>query len=643
MPERSGQQLLWGLGLFALLCLSGTLPLHSQEFEIVDRVLQDIDLENSRQVDWLEYLWELKNNPLNLNRARVRDLLRLPFLTPQIAREIVRHRRRKGGFRSLEELKQLPGITEELYTALKPFITVQEPAPMFSATYRVQAGLTFPTPRGFERALYQDPLWLNQRFYFRRGNTLQGGIIWDKDPGESNYFDFGSYHLSWQNLPHRFRLTVGDYYLLYGAGLVYWSPFGLPLYPELLPILRIPETILRNNRSAAPTGFLRGINLSKAFGKAGIVRLFFSSRRLDATISSTDSTVSHLYLSGLHRTPGEKSKQNRLQETILGGVLEGRLGKARLQGLFSRNRLRPALKGQPGAFSSSSVALQVPLGKLTYSAEWSLYNLRFPALTNQLYLERSNFRYQFTFYYYHPDYFTLRGRALGSFSQTPTNKTGAALLVRYSPWKRTRFSAYLHAYRPLRTPETPTTVLRDYYLSVTQTFAAQQLSLRFKQKDRSLNEMLAGETEKHYYGLQLTYRLKISPEVHLQSRLESRWVTPLPPAVRPYGFSLSHQLDWRVRRTLRLLFRWTIFDVPDYEMRIYEFEPDLPGNFFLQLLNGRGYKFLVLCHWKANQQLQFHLKWQWRYYPDLTVLGSGLDLIKQNWVQQWRLSLIWKI
>ncbi len=641
MLRRSGRSSILSLGLLCLFFLVAPSFLTAQEFEIVDHVLQDIDLENTRQVDWLEYLWELKNNPLNLNRAEVRDLLRIPFLTPRMAREIVRQRRKRG-FRTLEDLKRLPGMSDELFQALKPFVTVSPPPARFKLTYRLQAGLTLPTARGYQKQIYQNPLWVNQRIYFRNGSSLLGGIIWDKDAGEENYFDFGSYHLLWQNRQHQLRLTLGDYYLQYGAGMVYWSPFGLPLYPEILPILRIPEEVLRNNRSASPTGFLRGVNLSKGFGGAGKISFFFSRRQLDATISPSGGSISSLYIAGLHRTANEKSKQNRLEEVVFGSFFEKTFPGGRAQLLFSRNRLQPPLAEHPGQYSFLSLALQAHPGKLVYSAEWALLNLRFPALVNQLYLERANFRYQFTVYYYHPDYFTLRGRALGSFSQVPINKLGTALLLRFSPWKGTRLSAYLHAYRPVRSPEDPAAVRRDYYLSITRVFSHQQISLRFKQKNRPLSQDISGEKEQRYDGLQLTYRYRISPQLTLQSRLESRWATLLPHPAHYQGFSLYHQLDWNLQRHLKLLLRWTTFDVPDYDLRIYEFEPDLPGNFFLQLLNGRGYKLLTLLRWNLSPRLQFDVKWQWRYYPDVREIGSGLDRIERNWLQQFRLSVLWK-
>ena len=61
---------------------------------------------------------------LNLNTATLRDLERLPGVGPALARRIVEFREKKGGFKRIEELLAVPGISEKRFNALKDQIYV---------------------------------------------------------------------------------------------------------------------------------------------------------------------------------------------------------------------------------------------------------------------------------------------------------------------------------------------------------------------------------------------------------------------------------------------------------------------------------------------------------------------------------------
>jgi len=62
--------------------------------------------------------------PLDLNRATPRELDGLPGIGMVLAGRIVEYRQRRGGFRSVGELRAVPGIGEKRYLALKDLVTV---------------------------------------------------------------------------------------------------------------------------------------------------------------------------------------------------------------------------------------------------------------------------------------------------------------------------------------------------------------------------------------------------------------------------------------------------------------------------------------------------------------------------------------
>jgi competence protein ComEA len=65
---------------------------------------------------------------LNLNTATLRELQTLPGVGPVLARRIVEFREKKGGFRKVEELLVIPGISERKWKLIKDKIEVKQDA-----------------------------------------------------------------------------------------------------------------------------------------------------------------------------------------------------------------------------------------------------------------------------------------------------------------------------------------------------------------------------------------------------------------------------------------------------------------------------------------------------------------------------------
>jgi len=62
---------------------------------------------------------------LNLNTATVKDLEALPGVGPVLAKRIVEFRQKKGGFRRVEELLAVPGISERKWKAIRDKVEVK--------------------------------------------------------------------------------------------------------------------------------------------------------------------------------------------------------------------------------------------------------------------------------------------------------------------------------------------------------------------------------------------------------------------------------------------------------------------------------------------------------------------------------------
>ncbi|MDH7480057.1 MAG: helix-hairpin-helix domain-containing protein [Syntrophomonadaceae bacterium] len=62
---------------------------------------------------------------VNLNTATLAELDTLPGIGPTIARRIVDYRQQRGGFRRIEELKNVSGIGDKLFSQIKDRISVE--------------------------------------------------------------------------------------------------------------------------------------------------------------------------------------------------------------------------------------------------------------------------------------------------------------------------------------------------------------------------------------------------------------------------------------------------------------------------------------------------------------------------------------
>ena len=61
---------------------------------------------------------------LHLNTATVDQLERLPGVGPALAKRIVEFRDRKGGFKRIEELLAVPGVSEKKWKAMREYLVL---------------------------------------------------------------------------------------------------------------------------------------------------------------------------------------------------------------------------------------------------------------------------------------------------------------------------------------------------------------------------------------------------------------------------------------------------------------------------------------------------------------------------------------
>jgi competence protein ComEA len=61
---------------------------------------------------------------LHLNSSTVEQLERLPGVGPALAKRIVEFREKKGGFKRIEELLAVPGVSEKKWKAMREYLVL---------------------------------------------------------------------------------------------------------------------------------------------------------------------------------------------------------------------------------------------------------------------------------------------------------------------------------------------------------------------------------------------------------------------------------------------------------------------------------------------------------------------------------------
>ncbi len=161
------------------------------------------------------------------------------------------------------------------------------------------------------------------RYRFEASDRFSAGITAEKDPGEAFFkgsnktgFDFYSGHVSLNFKGPVQNITVGDFIVRSGQGLVLWQGFTTGKSVYTLDILKTSQGV-RPYTSVDENFFFRGVSTSFKWGKANL-NLFYSSKNTDANqIISENGNLefTSLQTSGYHRTDSEIEDEKSVKRT----------------------------------------------------------------------------------------------------------------------------------------------------------------------------------------------------------------------------------------------------------------------------------------------------------------------------------------
>ena len=273
-----------------------------------------------------EQVERLLERQIDLNSASARELLAIPWLNPFLAYRIAAVRDSVRRFASVEQLRQVPGMTAETFDALRPFLRIGGRRRTWTGSVVSRVGAD-SVGSGTVGLRSSNRLEL-------RSSRVRVAALTEKDRGEASAFDFLS--AGTELRLGRARVTLGDFTAGFGRGLVFSAPHWRSSY--LNGTDRAGRTV-RLLSSAVEGSYLRGGAAEFTAGRWDAFA-FGSYAGRDARLNE-DGTVERLVGSGVHDDSVSQAGRNAVREATAGfgtGYRGDRVGVGLAAGYSKYNR-----------------------------------------------------------------------------------------------------------------------------------------------------------------------------------------------------------------------------------------------------------------------------------------------------------------
>jgi hypothetical protein len=521
---------------------------------------EDVLFETEQEIDFeliLRDLEYLKGHPLDINSVETQELARIPFLTLNTVIKIIEYRKRRGPFKELDDLLQIPGIDKALVEAISPYLMVGVKK-VEVKKIRIRARLEDELP------VHE----LSSKYHTRVNAVIDDyGIyaVTEKDAYEQAFFDHYAVGLLIDGGSRKF--AFGKYNLDLGAGALLSSVGSF--------FRGVDFRLMMNERGLVPytSTIENGGFFGAAFSDSFFVKytVFYSSQKLDGRIDSLGYAQS-LDASGAHIDSLSLSRKDRITEEILGYDL-----RYRNENMVIASR--SYLCNYAPVFSSvDSVAKFYGDGFLASSVELRYFGESFVTFgeLSRSWQNRMGGLFGFSAVFPYVD-FTVAGKYFpaGFYSPkgieaTPNSAAGTIDLKHHSRLIDVGLSLTLDNKVDEDTGKYDIRLNLEKRLGIASARINLQYRFRGEERDMSGSDVLMRITPVKFLFLDLRFEQKSIYEETTESGIF--WAVE-------FGLDLE-RIDAR--------FRYGIFDTDSYGSRIYAYEIDLPGIVNNRMLYNKG-------------------------------------------------------
>jgi hypothetical protein len=576
---------------------------------------------------YIDRLYELAENPVNLNSSDEAEISRLFFLTDFQVKAL-------ADYSSFNELAYIPGFDRSTTEMITPFATITGKEATITDSVRLRNLLitNISLKTGSNDSVYLgSPLKVLTKYKFSAGN-FSGGLTFEKDQGEKFFCpgtispDFFSASIAYAGKGVVRQVILGDYSARFGqgvnintgisTGLSLTSQGYIAATNEIKPYTSTDENI-----------FFRGIATQLAIRKAEL-SIFCSRKSIDATICSSNGIsgdfIGNFYKSGTHNTLSLLQKKDAISESVYGINFSYNFRIIRIGMAWSENRFSlPAMpdynnpekilsfSGRTNNVSSlyySSMVKRILLyGEVAANAskEYSIVQgLSF----------RPSGRLIINFMYWKstPGFTSFHGKgpggSSGSYSEESllgnfTFEAAKHLFVRggcyiqHFPWLKYRCSS----------PSNGMKKEAGFRYMPTEKLAFDGLyTCRLSMVDNSSSNGIPALKQTISRSLKIVGRYSVSDILTIGTRIDFRIVDPS----GSRGTALLQDLNYAPGKIpLKFWIRYCIFSTDDYDSRIYTWENDLLYTYSIPALFGKGSRVYVMAAWKITDRAEIRFKY----------------------------------
>ncbi len=606
-----------------------------------------------------------RGRKFDLNTVTPAQLQTIPGITNKLANNLVNYRNEMGAFTNLYEMQAVPEWSASICRKVKSYFTIDDNSNSQQLLKRVGQGkhsvsifisTMLRRSKGYipdefgSRAYIGSPLRGLLKYHFNNPGKIQWGFLAEKDGGEKLFSnaslgpDHYSLYLAVQRWKKFESLTLGDYRVNLGQGLIQWQSLAFNKSAEVISTLRQADAI-RPNRSTAESGFYRGIAASRKFNRLSAV-FFFSRIKRDANLKEGSLNAGHissLLNQGLHRTEGELSDRKTITHTTLGLAAGYKLDKGKVGVNFLAHSFNKAIvkADEPYnrfAFSgsrllNSSFDYTFTLGNALFFGELAMAHPGSFAMVQGMLLSIAH-NTDLTILHRNisPSYHSFESSPFTEASD-PAGEKGlfAGIQIKLTP--ALAFSAFadhfsfpFYRYR-LHGAGRGNSYLLQLKISPDK---KSHCLVRFSSERKNLNN--SDEEFIHKVGLHQRKSLRIHSTFPVnekftgQSRLEVAEIKTEEKAVQ-HSLMLFAELTGKIKKRYSLAIRAQFIDIPDYESRLYAYESSGATSGYVQMFYGTGWRFSVRAKGQLSRNLMAWTSVSNTIFSSDSAMGSGNDKV----------------
>lgn len=616
-------QTIWKLTLVGLLILLPGVA-HTQEplYDMIEQWAEESS-ETASGTEYLEIYEHYRENPININDTTCTTLLEMNLISESQWKNLKSYIEHYGSLLSTNELKLINGLDAKTLQRIVPIIAIEQTptstqhptlkAMLTKGTHNMVVGsnLAIEEAIGYQNGYYEGS---NDRVYFRYYYKYKehikmqlsaekpAGAAFAKD-GQLKGFDYYGSSIFVKNIGKIKAAAIGQYQLQFGQGTTLWTGFN--------PYVSASTQIIRYGQGIRSAG---AFNRNSLYGAA-----------LTASLNSrTDITAfyAHNSLAGMHLA-------KRWRNTQVGTTLwsDGTNWNGGVDGRWLYNRL--SLFGEASLSTNGGI-----YGALLTGGEYQLDH---------------NNRFSMYYRYYSPYYHNQQSASLGQNSQV-TNENGLCMNIQLTlPWEHSLYGR-VDIYRfPIEKYQVaaPSTGNEVYLLLTRPITTKSTFEICYRSKERGRNNYEEVSPIYHVeqcHRQQSEARLTFSPADGwtLTSRAIQTWYQT-ESSETSHGFALSQDIRYKASNCpLSLTARYVLFDVDDYNSRIFMAESDFIYESNSTQLMHKGYRFYLWVKYELGDQLSIGLRYSISQYADITSISSGHNKIESSHKQNVKIQVRFK-